>query len=80
MRVAPVWLRWVSVIFGLAAVPFLYVVLLDAHTASVMGPDFYGHDDLVLGVVTRLTYALICIAIATLPVVWSTFPRGHDPK
>ena len=35
-------------------------------------------DDLILSAVQRLTYAVICIAIAVLPAVWSTFPRGYD--
>jgi hypothetical protein len=78
MRVAPEWLRWVSVLFGLATVPFLYIAVLDAHTASVVGRESVFYDDLVLGVVKRLTYAVICLAIAVLPAVWSTFPRRFD--
>ena len=78
MRVPPRWLRVVSGIFGLATVPFLYVALLDAHTAATMGPDYYGYDELVLGVIKRVTYAVICLAIALLPVVWWMFPRHFD--
>lgn len=78
MRVAPVWLRWMSVLFGLATVPLLYIAVLDAHTASTMGRDSIFYDDLVLGVVKRLTWAVICLAIAALPVIWSMFPRRFD--
>ena len=36
MRVVPVWLRWVSVLFGLASVPFLWIAVIDAPTATQM--------------------------------------------
>ncbi len=80
MRVVPAWLRWVSVLFGLASVPLLYIAVLDAHTASKIGNDSFDYDDLVLGVVQRLTYAVICLAIAALPALWSTFPRRFDSQ
>jgi hypothetical protein len=35
-------------------------------------------DELILSAIQRLTYAVICIAIAVLPAVWSMFPRGYD--
>ena len=41
---------------------------------SVMG------DELTLSAVQRLAYAVICLAIAVLPVVWWTFPRRFDPQ
>jgi hypothetical protein len=78
MRVVPVWLRWVSVLFGLASVPFLWVAVIDAHTATQMTGPGVVVDELMLSAIQRLTYAVICIAIAVLPTVWSTFPRGYD--
>ncbi len=78
MRVVPVWLRWVSVLFGLASVPFLWVAVIDAHTATQMTQPSVMVDGLILSAIQRLTYAVICIAIAVLPAVWSTFPRGYD--
>ena len=78
MRVVPVWLRWVSVLFGLAAVPFLWIAVIDAHTATQMTQPSVIVDGLILSAIQRLTYAVICIAIAVLPAVWSTFPRNYD--
>lgn len=78
MRVVPVWLRWVSVLFGLASVPFLWISAIDAHTATKMTGPGVVVDELILSAIQRLTYAVICIAIAALPAVWSTFPRGYD--
>ena len=78
MRVVPVWLRWVSVLFGLASVPFLWIAVIDAHTATQMTQPSVMVDGLILSAIQRLTYAVICIAIAVLPAVWSTFSRGYD--
>ena len=78
MRVVPVWLRWVSVLFGLASVPFLWIAVIDAHTATQMTQPSVYIDELTLSAIQRLTYAVICIAIAVLPALWSTFPRGYD--
>ncbi len=78
MRVVPGWLRWVSVLFGLASVPFLWVAVIDAHTATKMTQPSIFIDDLILSSIQRLTYAVICIAIAVLPAIWSTFPRRFD--
>ncbi len=80
MRVAPGWLRFVSVLFGLASVPFLWIAVNDAHTATQMTQPSVMVDELTLSAVQRLTYAVICLAIAVLPVVWSTFPRRFDPQ
>jgi hypothetical protein len=78
MRVVPVWLRWVSVLFGLASVPFLWIAVIDAHTATQMTGPGVVVDELILSAIQRLTYAVICIAIAVLPAVWSTFPRRYE--
>ena len=78
MRVVPVWLRWVSVLFGLASVPFLWIAVIDAHTATQMTQPSVYIDELTLSAIQRLTYAVICIAVAVLPALWSTFPRGYD--
>jgi hypothetical protein len=80
MRVAPGWLRLVSVLFGLASVPFLWIAVIDAHTATQMTQPSVMVDELTLSAVQRLTYAVICLAIAVLPVVWWTFPRRFDPQ
>jgi hypothetical protein len=68
----------VSVGFALASVPFLWIAVIDAHTATQMAQPSVIVDDLILSAIQRLTYAVICIAIAVLPAVWSTFPRGYD--
>ena len=78
MRDVPVWLRWVSGLFGLASVPFLWIAVIDAHAATQMTGPGVVVDELILSAIQRLTYAVICIAIAVLPAVWSTFPRGYD--
>ena len=78
MRVVPVWLRWVSVLFGLASVPSLWIAVIDAHTATQMTQPSVYIDELTLSAIQRLTYAVICIAVAVLPALWSTFPRGYD--
>ena len=78
MRVVPVWLRCVSVVFGLASVPFLWIAVVDVHTATQMTGPGVVVDRLILSAIQRLTYAVICIAIAVLPAVWSTFPRRYD--
>ena len=72
------WLRWVSVLFGLASVPLLWVAVIDAHTATQMTQPSVMVDGLILSAIQRLTYAVICIAIAVLAAVWSMFPRGYD--
>jgi hypothetical protein len=68
----------VSVVFGLASVPFLWIAVIDSHTATQMGGPGVVVDRLILSSIQRLTYAVICIAIAVLPAVWSTFPRRYD--
>jgi hypothetical protein len=78
MRVVPASLRWVSVLFGLASVPFLWIAVIDAHTATRMTQPSVLVDELILSAIQRLTYAVICIAIAVLPAIWSTFPRRYD--
>lgn len=77
MQDVPVWLRQVSVWFGLASVVFLWIAASDAHTANQLGPSAIS-DERILSAVQRLTYAVICIAIAVLPAIWSTFPRRYD--
>ena len=52
--------------------------VIDAHTATQMTQPSVMVDDPILSAIQRLTYAVICIAIAVLPAVWSTFPRGYD--
>ncbi len=78
MRAVPGWLRGVSVLFGLAAVPFLWIAVIDALTARQVGQDAFFVDELLLSSIQRLTYAVICIAMAVLPAFWSTFPRRYD--
>jgi hypothetical protein len=70
----------VSVVFGLASVPFLWIAVIDAHTATQMTQPSVMVDELILSAVQRLTYAVICIAIAVLPALWSTFPRRYDAQ
>ena len=62
----------------LASVPFLWIAVIDAHTATQMTQPSVLVDGLILSAIQRLTYAVICIAIAVLPAVWATFPRGYD--
>lgn len=52
--------------------------VIDAHTATQMTQPSVMVDDPILSAIQRVTYAVICIAIAVLPAVWSTFPRGYD--
>jgi hypothetical protein len=62
-------------LFGLASVPFLWIAVIDAHTATQMTGPGVVVDELTHSSIQRLTYAVICIAIAVLPAVWY---RGYD--
>lgn len=68
---SPTWVRWTSILFGLATVGFLVQGINRAYIATqLVAADGAHNVEYVAKTTLSVLAALVCLTAATLPAVW----------